>query len=51
VSQYGVIGSENDFLSVNATTGFLIRVKCIDNNEGGIMSGGGSLCSWIIEDY
>jgi hypothetical protein len=34
----------------NENTGFLIRVKPSHQNEGGIMGGVGSICSWMIED-
>lgn len=49
ISRYGVIIGEKDMLKQNKVEGFLIRIKCDTSNEGGIMSGGGSLCSWMID--
>ena len=37
-------------LEVNRTCGFLIRAKPEDKNEGGIMAGVGSICSWVLEE-
>ena len=49
ISQYGVVYGKNRKLIKNEGTGFLIRVKPTYRNEGGIMGGVGSVCSWIIE--
>jgi glutathione synthase len=50
VSQYGIIAIDNNQLVKSDSCGFLIRIKPEDVNEGGIMAGVGSICSWIIED-
>lgn len=49
VSQYGTIVVEEGSLLSSDTCGFLIRTKPDCCNEGGIMAGVGSICSWILE--
>ena len=49
VSHYGVIYGKKRDVVVNKTAGFLIRVKPSSKNEGGVMDGTGSICSWRLE--
>ena len=50
VSHYGVISGKNKELEANKVGGFLIRAKPSSKNEGGVMDGGGAICSWKIRD-
>jgi glutathione synthase len=50
VSQYGILGIDGDAILKSESCGFLIRVKPENVNEGGIMAGVGSICSWMLED-
>lgn len=50
ISQYGLILSEKGKLEKNETIGFLIRIKPSDVDEGGVMAGVGSICSWKVNE-
>lgn len=48
LSCYGAVYGKKKKLIKNESTGFLIRVKPSHKNEGGIMGGVGSICSWKL---
>jgi hypothetical protein len=50
LSNYGVMLGKSKELVTNDVVGFLIRVKPSSSNEGGIMAGVGSICSWLIDE-
>jgi hypothetical protein len=50
VSNYGIVFGKNKEIVRSDVVGHLVRVKPITLNEGGIMSGQGSLCSWMRDD-
>lgn len=49
ISQYGTIAIEDKQLLKSDSCGFLIRAKPASANEGGVLVGIGSICSWMIE--